>query len=41
MDHRSWIAPQLYAPPTFASFSQNRDPALAAVLAAREQLPGS
>ncbi len=41
MDYRPWIAPQLYAPPTFASFSQNRDPALAAILAASEQLPGT
>ena len=41
MDHRPWIAPQLYAPPTYDSFSRNHDPALAAVLAASEQMPGS
>ena len=41
MDHRPWIAPQLYAPPTFESFSRNHDPALAAVLAATGNLPGS
>jgi tetratricopeptide (TPR) repeat protein len=40
MDHRPWIAPELYAPPTFESFSRNDDPALAAILAAAEQLPG-
>jgi len=41
MDHRPWIAPELYAPPTFESFSRNHDPALAAILAATENLPGS
>jgi tetratricopeptide (TPR) repeat protein len=41
MDHRPWIAPQLYAPPAFASFRQNHDPALAAIMAASEQLPGT
>lgn len=40
MDHRPWIAPTLYTPPTFASFRANRDPALEAVLAWREHLPG-
>jgi len=40
MDFRPWIAPQLYAPPTFAAFRENRDPALAAILALRGQLPG-
>jgi hypothetical protein len=40
-DHRTWIAPQIYAPPTFEAFSQNRDPAMEAILAIREQLPGS
>jgi tetratricopeptide (TPR) repeat protein len=40
MDHRPWIAPQLYAPPTFESYSKNSDPALAAVLAVSEHLPG-
>ena len=40
MDHRIWIAPTLYAPPTFAAFRTNRDPALEAILACREHLPG-
>jgi tetratricopeptide (TPR) repeat protein len=40
MDYRVWIAPTLYAPPTFAAFRANRDPALEAVLACREHLPG-
>jgi hypothetical protein len=33
MDYRPWISPQLYAPPTFAAYKENRDPALEAVLA--------
>ena len=33
MDYRAWIAPELYAPPTFAAFRANRDPALEAILA--------
>jgi len=41
MDRRQWIAPQLYAPPTFEAFSRNHDPALAAIQAASEYLPGS
>jgi tetratricopeptide (TPR) repeat protein len=32
MDHRPWIAPLLYAPPTIASYRQGRDPALEAIL---------
>ncbi|MEP7273485.1 MAG: tetratricopeptide repeat protein [Acidobacteriota bacterium] len=36
MDHRPWIPPLLYAPPTFASYRQNRDPALEAILEYRE-----
>ena len=40
MDFRAWLAPDLYTPPTFAAFSQNRDPALDAILACREHLPG-
>jgi tetratricopeptide (TPR) repeat protein/sugar lactone lactonase YvrE len=36
MDFRTWIAPQIYAPPTFAAFRANRDPALEAILAYRE-----
>jgi hypothetical protein len=41
MDYRTWIAPQLYAPPTFESFSRNHDPALAAILGTTETFPGS
>ena len=40
MDYRIWIAPTLYAPPTFAAFRANRDPAMEAILACREHLPG-
>jgi tetratricopeptide (TPR) repeat protein len=39
-DHRTWIAPDIYVPPTFAAFSRNEDPALDAILALREQFPG-
>lgn len=34
-DHRPWIAPLLYTPPTFAALGANRDPALDAILAYR------
>lgn len=40
MDYRTWIAPQLYAPPTFAAYAANRDPALDAILACGERIPG-
>lgn len=40
MDHRTWIAPLLYTPPTFAAYRENRDPALEAILAAREHFAG-
>jgi hypothetical protein len=43
MDHRTWIAPDLYAPPTFAGFAAGRDPAMDAILAvvaAGDDLPG-
>jgi tetratricopeptide (TPR) repeat protein len=39
-DHRTWIAPDIYAPPTFEAFSRNQDPAMDAILALREHLPG-
>jgi tetratricopeptide (TPR) repeat protein len=39
MDYRTWIAPQLYAPPTFASYRSNRDPAMEAILAYRGTMP--
>jgi hypothetical protein len=32
-DRRPWIAPEILAPPTFAAFRDNRDPALEAILA--------
>jgi hypothetical protein len=41
MDYRPWIAPDLYAPPTFEAYSQNRDPAMEAILASHDHLPGS
>jgi hypothetical protein len=31
-DYRTWIAPQLYRPPTFAAYRANRDLALEAIL---------
>ena len=41
LDHRSWIAPDVYAPPTFAAFAVNRDVAIEAILSlAKERLPG-
>jgi tetratricopeptide (TPR) repeat protein len=39
-DNRTWIAPDIYAPPTFEAFRRNDDPALDAILALREHLPG-
>jgi tetratricopeptide (TPR) repeat protein len=32
MDYRTWIAPQIYIPPTFAAYRANRDPAMEAVV---------
>lgn len=32
MDYRTWIAPELYAPPSFELFMANRDPAMEAIL---------
>lgn len=40
VDHRPWIAPELYAPPTFESFSRNTDPAMDAILDCNEHMPG-
>jgi hypothetical protein len=40
MDERCWLAPELYAPPTFEMFQANRDPAMEAILASTEHLPG-
>jgi tetratricopeptide (TPR) repeat protein len=39
-DNRIWLPPTLYAPPTFAAYRENRDPALEAILDYREHLPG-
>jgi len=39
-DHRTWTAPDIYAPPTFEAYRRNQDPALDAILAIREHLPG-
>lgn len=40
LDHRAWVPPELYAPPTFAAYRANRDPAMEAVLDCRDHLPG-
>ena len=40
LDYLPWIAPDLYAPPTFESYRRNQDPALDAILAIREHVPG-
>jgi hypothetical protein len=39
-DSRTWIAPDIYAPPTFEAYRRNEDPALAAILTIREHVPG-
>jgi hypothetical protein len=39
-DHRTWTAPDIYAPPTFEAYRRNQDPALDAILAIREYVPG-
>ena len=40
VDHRTWIPPLLYTPPTFAAYKQNRDLALEAIISLTEHLPG-
>ncbi len=40
-DSRTWIAPLIYTPPTFAAYLENRDLALEAILNHREHLPGA
>jgi hypothetical protein len=35
-DFRTWIAPQLYRPPTFAAYRENRDVAMEAIFSQRE-----
>jgi hypothetical protein len=39
-DHRTWIAPDIYAPPAFEAFRRNQDPAMDAILALRAHFPG-
>ncbi len=39
-DYRTWTAPDIYAPPTFEAYRRNQDPALDAILAIREYVPG-
>jgi hypothetical protein len=33
MDYRTWIAPAIYTPPTFATYRNNSDPAMDAIMA--------
>jgi hypothetical protein len=40
IDARTWICPEIYAPPTFAAYAANVDPALSAILANSGHLPG-
>ncbi len=39
-DCRTWAAPDIYVPPTFEAYRRNEDPALDAILAIREDVPG-
>ncbi len=39
-DHRIWTAPDIYAPPIFEAYRRNPDPALDAILAIGEHVPG-
>ncbi len=41
MDYRPWIAPEIYAPPTFAAYSRNTDPAMEGILTCHEHFPNS
>jgi tetratricopeptide (TPR) repeat protein len=38
MDYRTWIAPRIYTPPTFAAYQGGRDPALEAILAVTPEM---
>jgi len=38
MDYRTWIAPRIYTPPTFAAYRAGRDPALEAILAVTPEM---
>ncbi len=39
-DYRTWTAPDIYAPPTFEAYRRNQDPAMDAIAAIREHVPG-
>jgi hypothetical protein len=39
-DYRTWTAPDIYAPPTFEAYRRSQDPALDAIVAIREHVPG-
>jgi tetratricopeptide (TPR) repeat protein len=39
-DFRTWIAPDIYTPPTFEAYLRSQDPAMDAILAIREHVPG-
>jgi hypothetical protein len=39
-DNRTWIAPHIYAPPTFDAYRRNHDPAMDAILALTDHVPG-
>jgi hypothetical protein len=41
VDDRPWIAPEIYLPPTFEAYRQNRDPVLEAILACRGHRPAA
>jgi len=38
-DERIWLPPTLYAPPTFAAYRENRDPAMEAILTWNDHFP--
>jgi hypothetical protein len=38
MDYRTWIAPKIYTPPTFADYQAGRDAALEAILAVTPEM---
>ena len=40
-DDRPWIAPEIYLPPTFEAYRQNRDPVMEAILAYRAPRPAA
>lgn len=40
-DDRTWIPPEIHAPPTFETYRHNRDPAMEAIFECVAHLPGS